>query len=148
MWLWPRLIVPQEAPPHDAFSDRYVHRCSIVVSLLQADQTVEDDPFADLRDYSDQETADTIADEAGPSSLPHKENLRPAPERISGHTRAQQPRRDLVDTRTIAVPSLKGLYGKAGSDFEGRLQSAAPKEGTQPEAFYGLQSGGKPAAAA
>ena len=112
--------------------------------LLQADQTVEKDPFADLEEISDLGTGDTTADEAGPSSLPLKENLQPATERISAHTRGGQQRRpdlcpDLLNTRTIAEPSLKGQL--SGSAFEGRLRSAAPKEGTQPEAFYGLGRG-------
>ena len=107
--------------------------------LLQADQTVEKDPFADLDDISDLGTGDTTAEEAGPSSLPLKENLRPASERISAHTRGGQHRPDLLDTRTIKEPSLKGQ--SSGSAFGGRLRSAAPRDGTEPEAFYGSARG-------
>ena len=138
--------MPQEAPSHDTLSARHVQRYGTSLLLLQADQTVEKDPFADLDDLSDLGTGDTTADEAGPSSLPLKENLRPATERISAHTRGGQERRpdlrpDLLDTRSVAEPSLKGRNGNAGSAVGGRLRSAAPKEGTEPQAFYGSGGG-------
>ena len=105
------------------------------VSLLQADQEMETNAFADLEDYTDLTAAATAADEAGPSSLPLKENMQPATGRISANTRGQQPRPGLLDTRTIAEPSLKGQSG--GCDPGSRLRSAAPKDGTEPASFYG-----------
>lgn len=113
---------------------------------LQADQSVvEKDPYADLEDYSDLGTAATAADEAGPSSLALKENLQPLPGRISANTRGQQPRPGLVDTRTIAEPSLKGQ--SASGTLGGRLRNAAPKGGiggTEPASFYGPASTQQP----
>ena len=107
------------------------HSFTDSVLLLQADQTMDKDTFADLEDYDLPTTAAAMADEAGPSSLTLKENMQPAALRISSNTRGQQPRPGLLDTGSIAEPSLKG------HSSDSRLRSAAPKDGTEPRSFYG-----------
>ena len=96
------------------------------------------DAYAKLESYSDDDTRGGGDNgEAGPSGLSLKENQQPPLHPQPGPSKgAKAARPDLMDTRQLTAPKLKGTAGGGGT-ISSRAGTAEPKSGTQPAAFYG-----------
>ena len=90
------------------------------------------DAYAKLESYSDDDTRGGGDNgEAGPSGLSLKENQQPPLHPQPGPSKgAKAARPDLMDTRQLTAPKLKGTAGGGGT-ISSRAGTAEPKSGMQ-----------------